>query len=84
MKRKSLVMLMVSGLCVASLAYVAPAMADDMNDNDSKTMQQAAPAENPMGSNLVLGSNDRNDNLAGPATVDQGNSPDTASGEDDY
>jgi hypothetical protein len=91
MKMKSFAMLALSGLLTASLAYIAPAMAEDMNNNGS-TMQQApsdtnSGAGSSQGSDNMGGSNDQN-NSGGAAgsqgsSSDQG-SPDTATGDDDY
>lgn len=91
MIKKSFAMLVVPGLLVASLAYVAPAMAEDMNGAE-QGMQQFALADNSstgsgMGSGMgssMAPSNDNSNSDAGSAnSIDQG-SPDTATGDDDY
>ena len=83
MKMKSLAMVAMSGLLVASFAYVAPAMADDMNEGSGQSMQQPAPSDNSsMGSGMSSGGDSSSmDN--GSSSSDQG-SPDTATGDDDY
>jgi len=90
MMKKSFAMLVVPGLLAASLAYVAPAMAEDMNGADG--MQQFALADNSstgsgMGSGMgssMAPSNDNSNSDAGSAnSIDQG-SADTATGDDDY
>lgn len=90
MKMKSFAMLLVSGLCVASLAYVAPALADDMNNSDtSQTVQPSAPADNlpdtvSMGtSGTSQGNSLGTDTIGGTNGMDP-NTPDAAAGDDDY
>jgi hypothetical protein len=90
MKMKSFAMLALSGLLTASLAYIAPAMAEDMNNNGS-TMQ--APSDTNSGASSSQGSDNTggsssDQNSSGGAgsqgsSSDQG-SPDTATGDDDY
>jgi hypothetical protein len=96
MKMKSFAVLALSGLLTASFVYVAPAMAQDMNNNGS-TMQ--APSDNTGNSSAAgmsqgngseqgaASATDQNgtngSNGTNPGSTDQG-SPDTATGDDDY
>lgn len=85
MKMKSFAMLVMPGLFAASLAYIAPAMADDMNSGSGQSMQQSAPSDNnSMGSGMSpTNDNSNSDNSGNSGSTDQG-SPDTATGDDDY
>ena len=89
MKMKSFTMFMVSGLFVGSLAFVVPAMADDMSNSGSgSSMQPSSPSDdNSMGSGMGSGMSDsntsNNDNSGSANSTDRG-SPDTATGDDDY
>lgn len=81
MKMKSFAMLAMSGLLTASLAYIAPAMADDTVEGAAATdALQAAPADalptTPSSSSTA-------DNTNVGSTGDEGG-PDTATGDDDY
>lgn len=96
MKMKSFAMLAMSGLLTASIAYVAPAMADDLTNSgqsmqapsDNSTQNQnnagSAPSDN-MNNNTGTSPNDNmnNNNNGSSNSSDQG-SPDTATGDDDY
>jgi len=87
MKKMSFAMLVVPGLLAASLAYVAPAIAEDNMDNE-RSMQQFAVADNSstgssMGSGMAPGNDNSNSDLGSSNSIDQG-SPDTATGDDDY
>lgn len=89
MKLKSLAILAMTG-CIASAAYIAPAMADDANS--AQSMQ--APADNIGSVNTNQGADAMNNNSS--QTDANGNSngtnasgsddasPDTATGDDDY
>ncbi len=96
MNMKSFAIVAVSGLLAASLAYVAPAMADDMSNNGT-TMQAPADNSNPGGAGASQGGDNNMGNNGGTggssdqgATGSSGNnnsdqgSPDTATGDDDY
>lgn len=76
MKMKSIAILT---LLVASFAYIAPAIADDMSGDADQSMQQPDSDNNMSNnppSNSSAGSN-------GSGISDQ-NVPDTATGDDDY
>lgn len=86
MKMKSLAMVAISGLIAAfSLAYVAPALADDTSNPSMQApanTSQGTDTQNSNGSSPTDNStNNGTDNNA--AGADQG-SPDTATGDDDY
>jgi len=81
MKMKSFAMLMVSGLCAASLAYIAPAMADDMQQQSpsgTSSMDSGMSQGSGMGSGMSQGSSSSGSSNSNNA------SPDTPSGDDDY
>ena len=79
MKMKSLAILALSGVLAASVAYIAPAIADDtsghsMQNPSDNNMQNSGSTDNTM------------NNASDPSNIgspDQG-SPDTATGDDDY
>ncbi len=89
MKMKSFAMLVLSGIVfAASCAYIAPAMADDMNGGQS---QMLADQTSPSDSNMQNGGGSQgNDNNMGNDSTNNTNnsndqaSPDTATGDDDY
>ncbi len=89
MKMKSLAILAMSGvLLAASVAYVAPAMADDTS-NAGQSMQQT-PSQAPSSDNSMQnqGQDQSQSNTGSQGDMnnnssDQG-SPDTATGDDDY
>jgi hypothetical protein len=90
MKMKSLAMIAMSGLVAASFAYVAPALADDMNNGTTDSSQPSAAPENAMQNQ---GNTSQDNNNSGATQGDNANtgssdegSPDTAtgSGDDDY
>jgi hypothetical protein len=88
MKIKSFAILAMTGLLAASCAYIAPAMADDMNGGT-----QAAPSDQ-MAPSDMSGSPQNNDNMGMNMSADNNSgtnnpsneqaSPDTATGDDDY
>ncbi|VVC76045.1 hypothetical protein AQUSIP_13470 [Aquicella siphonis] len=86
MKIKSFAMLIASGLAAACLAYVAPAMADDISNGDL-AMQPSSSSDNSSdngsANSVDQGDSSSTDNNGSAATMDQG-SPDTATGDDDY
>lgn len=97
MKLKSLAMLAVSGVLIASISYVAPAMADDTVNNYGSTMQTPSDNMPNPGNNMMSNSGNNmssNNALSGsPSDMGMGNSnpsnmdegtPDTATGDDDY
>ncbi len=82
MRMKSFAILAMTGLTAASLAYVAPAMADNGSSmqapsSDSTSTQNGSGTS--QGSDNSMGS----DNSSSSGSSDQG-SPDTATGDDDY
>ncbi len=93
MKMKSFAVLAFSGLIAASIANIAPAMADDMSNSNGQTMQtppddnvqnQNSPTTTPPTDSMNNNSNPGNNNNGNTgSTTDQG-SPDTATGDDDY
>lgn len=96
MKVKSLAMLAASGLMAASLAYVMPAFAEEVDEMDAGPMQLAlgddstprtpdasANAENAAGDASAANNSANAANPAGNAPAEQG-TPDVASGDDDY
>ena len=99
MKMKSFAMLAMSGLMATSIAYVAPAMAeDDTGSNGGQSMQTPSDngMQNPGGNNQNNpgslndsssdNSNDMNNsnNMGGSSNSTDEGSPDTATGDDDY
>lgn len=87
MNMKSFAMLIVSGLLAASIAYIAPAIADD-STMDGIQMS----ADNTMQNNGSTNDSNMNNNTSGdhsnPSNADANSSdqgtPDTATGDDDY
>ncbi|RDI42714.1 hypothetical protein [Aquicella lusitana] len=80
MKMKSFAMLAMSGLLAASVAYVAPAMADDSSDTNVGSLQ-SAPSDSAM-QNQGSSQNDMSAN--GSSSGSDEGTPDTATGDDDY
>lgn len=80
MKMKSLAMLVMSGLLASSVAYVAPAMADDTADQSTQSSDQSQNSNDSSAASTDANapssdsSNSSGDNA----------SPDTTSGDDDY
>lgn len=81
MKMKSFAALAISGLLAISFAYAAPAMADDMSNNNGMS-SMPAPSDNdmPTSGNPTDTSAATNSNIG---STDEG-TPDTATGDDDY
>ena len=86
MKIKSFAMVAVSSLLAASLAYVAPAMADDSTgSSDNNQTMQSTPSDNTGANNTGSSPSDMGGaNSGGSQSTDEGGSPDTATGDDDY
>jgi len=88
MKIRSFAMIAMSGIMAASLAYVAPVMADDSAAGQS--MEQA-PASTDNGASQAQGNSDApaatapdsSTGNSGSSAPDQA-TPDTATGDDDY
>lgn len=80
MKMKSFAMLAMSGFLTASIAYVAPVMADDSSEGAAATESLQAPTDALPSSQSSASSADNN---VGSTTGDEGG-PDTATGDDDY
>lgn len=77
MKMRSFAVLAISCLLAAN---VAPAMADDMNNNSGSSM----PSDNGMQNQNGSSDNSNNaNNMGNVGSTDEG-SPDTATGDDDY
>jgi hypothetical protein len=90
MKMKSFAMFAMTGLLAASCVYIAPAMADDMNNGGQPTQaapsdQASVPSDMQNGGAMSQGSDNTggNNNSGSNNNTDQA-SPDTATGDDDY
>lgn len=95
MKTKSFAMLAMTGLVAASIAYVAPALADDSSSTGSAMQAPADGSQNNatnnigadnMGgaSNQTDSNNNANSNAGSSSSSDDSSSPDQATGDEDY
>lgn len=100
MKTKSFAMLAVTGLLTASIAYVAPAMAEDsgtglpmeqtLADNNSGSSMQAPSDNSTQNQSSGAQQNDMSGNIGSSSSGNNTSgssdegSPDTATGDDDY
>lgn len=91
MKMKSLAMSVFSGLILASLAYIAPAIAED-NSYGGSDQSMPAPSDSgmPTQNNTNPSSDNTSSNNSNPSdmgnigSVNEAGGPDTATGDDDY
>ena len=93
MRMKTFAMLTMSGLLAASLAYVAPALADDSSSNGA-AMQGTGDgsqnnATNNIGADSMAGTSNQTDSSgssgSSSSSSDEGSSPDQATGDEgDY
>lgn len=90
MKMKSLAMLAMSGFVAASVAYVAPALADDASTGQAMQSPADNAMQSPGDNNGGQSGNAQNNvgsaqDMSSPSSnSDDAGSPDTATGDDDY